>query len=62
MAMSKLADMPHIGHFREDITDKRYRFWSLYAYLIAYLPETKPLEIVRVVHGAQDVGRFFEDA
>ena len=60
--MAQLADMPHKGHFREDITDKRYRFWSLYSYLIAYLPETKPVEIVRVVHGAQDIGRFFEDS
>jgi hypothetical protein len=25
----------------------------------AYKPDTKPLEIVRIVHGAQNLGRFF---
>jgi toxin ParE1/3/4 len=61
IAMSKLTAMPHIGHFREDVTDKRFRFWCVYSYLIAYRPETKPLEITRILHGAQSLSRFFED-
>ena len=58
-AMRMLAEFPHIGHVREDVTDKPVRFWCVYSYLIAYEPESKPLVIVRVVHGAQNLGRFF---
>ena len=57
--MRRLAEFPHIGHTREDVTDKPLRFWSVYSYPIVYWPEKKPLEVVRVVHGAQDLRRFF---
>jgi antitoxin ParD1/3/4/toxin ParE1/3/4 len=29
--------------------------WTVYSYLIVYDPLTKPLEIIRVVHGARDL-------
>ena len=51
----KLAEMPLIGHTREDITDKPLRFWAVYSWLIVYRPETSPLEILRIVHGARDL-------
>lgn len=55
-AMRLLADFPGLGHLREDLTDEPLRFWSVYSYLIVYRPDTKPLEVIRVLHGAQDVG------
>jgi antitoxin ParD1/3/4/toxin ParE1/3/4 len=58
-AMRKLAEFPGIGHLREDVTDEPIRFWCVHSYLIAYRPQTKPLEIVRIVHGARDLGRLF---
>ena len=58
-AMRLLAEFPHIGHLREDVTDEPLRFWSVYSYLIVYRPEEKPLQVVRVVHGARDLPRFF---
>jgi plasmid stabilization system protein ParE len=57
--MRLLASFPHIGHLREDVTDEPLRFWRVYSYLIVYRPETKPLEIIHILHGAQDLGRFF---
>lgn len=54
-AMQRLAEMPHIGHRRGDIEDKRYRFWSVFSYLIVYDPSTQPLQIIRVVHGHRDL-------
>jgi plasmid stabilization system protein ParE len=54
--MRRLAQMPGIGHLREDLSDEPVRFFSVYSYLIMYRPETDPLEIVRVLHGARDVG------
>jgi antitoxin ParD1/3/4/toxin ParE1/3/4 len=57
--MQKLAEFPGIGHLREDVTDEPIRFWCVYSYLIAYRPHTKPLEILRIVHGARDLGPLF---
>lgn len=58
-AMRKLAEFPGIGHLREAVTDEPIRFWSVYQYLIAYRPHTKPLEILRIVHGARDLHALF---
>jgi len=54
-----MADFPGMGHRRKDVEDDSLRFWSVYSYVIAYRPQTKPLEIVRIVHGARDLGRLF---
>jgi plasmid stabilization system protein ParE len=54
-AMRMLAEFPRIGHHRPDVADESLRFWVVYSYLIAYRPETKPLEVIRILHGAQDV-------
>jgi toxin ParE1/3/4 len=56
-AMKKLADFPGMGHRRDDVDDQTLRFWSVYSYLIVYRADTKPLQIVRVIHGARDVPR-----
>jgi plasmid stabilization system protein ParE len=58
-AMRRLAQFPGIGHLREDVTDEPVRFWTVYSYLIAYRPDTNPLQILRVVHGARDLGPLF---
>jgi plasmid stabilization system protein ParE len=60
-AFEKLADAPGIGHFREDLLDQRYRFWSVHSYLIAYRWDVKPIQIIAVVHGARDLEVFFDD-
>ncbi len=57
-AMRKLAAFPHLGHLRADLSDEPLRFWCVYSYLIAYRPDTKPLQIIRILHGAQDVARI----
>lgn len=54
-ACQKIAENPRIGHRREDLTDKPVLFWPAGLYLIVYNPARKPVEIVRVVHGARDV-------
>ena len=53
--MVKLAKNPGIGHWREEPIDKRHRFLLVYSYLIVYRHETKPLQIIRVLHAARDV-------
>jgi plasmid stabilization system protein ParE len=54
-AMIKLAKNPGIGHRRDELTDKRHSFLLVYSYLIVYRHETKPLQIIRVLHAARDV-------
>src|SRR5579864_4972994 len=53
--MAKLAKNPGMGHWREQLTDKRHRFFLVYSYLIVYRHKTKPLQIIRVLHAARDV-------
>jgi plasmid stabilization system protein ParE len=54
-AMLKLAKNPSIGHWREELADKRHRFFLVHSYLIVYRHEAEPLQIVRVLHAARDV-------
>jgi plasmid stabilization system protein ParE len=50
-----LAENPRIGHIREDLTSEPVWFWPVGSYLLIYDPASKPLAIVRVLHGARDV-------
>jgi plasmid stabilization system protein ParE len=60
-AMQLLADNPGVGHLRPDLTPQDVRFWSVFKYLVIYRPDTKPLQIVRVLHGRRDVRRLLEE-
>src|SRR5262245_1717891 len=57
----RLAEMPGIGHFRRDLLDKRYKFWRVYSFLVVYRWDTKPIQIIAVVHGARDLEAFFDE-
>ena len=52
-----LARTPGAGHWRKDLTDIPVRFFPIYSYLIVYRPESKPLQIVAILHGRRDVGK-----
>lgn len=52
--LAYLADFPNGGHVRRDLTTADVRFFSVYSYLIVYRPETKPLEIVAILHGRRN--------
>jgi toxin ParE1/3/4 len=54
-AMDAIAKMPGMGHVREDLADVSHRFWPVRSYLIVYHSDTKPVEVVRVLHAARDV-------
>jgi antitoxin ParD1/3/4/toxin ParE1/3/4 len=58
-----LADAQGVGHRRTDLTSANVRFFAVYSYLIVYRPDTKPLQVVSILHGGRDVeqilaGRF----
>jgi len=50
-AIRKLVPFPDQGHPRSDLTSRRVRFQTIRDYLIAYIPEEKPLVVIAVLHG-----------
>ena len=59
-AVSMLASNPELGHLRRDLTSKPVRFWPIYSYLIIYDPNTRPLEVVRILSGYRDVAELLK--
>jgi|SRR5579862_4766292 len=53
-----LSDAPLAGRIRKELTPLPVRFWVVQPYsnyLIVYDPEKKPLQIIRILHGARDL-------
>jgi len=59
-ALERLAEMPEIGHTREDLTERPLRFWAVYSYLIVYDPASSPLSVIAVLRGARDVAQILK--
>jgi plasmid stabilization system protein ParE len=54
-----LADSPLAGLLRKDLTSLPVRFWMVPRfpnYFIVYDSAAKPLEVIRILHRARDVG------
>lgn len=60
-SLQKLADAPGLGHRREDLTSAPVLFRAVWSYLVVYRPDSTPLEIVRVLHGARDLPSLLEE-
>ena len=53
--LSTLAESPHIGHRRLELTSRPLRFHvARDEYLIAYSPDESPLWVVAVFHGRRN--------
>jgi plasmid stabilization system protein ParE len=53
-----LAEAPLAGQMRKDLTALPLRFWVVHPYpnyLIVYDPESKPLHVIRILHGARNL-------
>jgi len=55
-----LADNPNLGHWRSDLTHEHVKFFLVFSYLIVYRPETKPLQVVSILHGRRDVEKILQ--
>jgi toxin ParE1/3/4 len=53
----QLAEVPGMGHKREDLTHRNVLFWTLHSYLIVYR-NSQPLRVVRVIHAKRDVKKL----
>ncbi|HUA21321.1 MAG TPA: type II toxin-antitoxin system RelE/ParE family toxin [Bryobacteraceae bacterium] len=49
--IDSLAQFPHRGHRRLDLTSRPLRFLTVRDYLIVYAPDEKPLRVIAVMHG-----------
>ncbi len=54
-AFELIAENPGAGHFRSDLTTKPVRFYTVYSYLIVYLDDCNPVQVVRILSSAQDL-------
>lgn len=52
-AIDMLVDNPFAGHIRTDLSSRPIRFWLVYSYLIAYIPN-KPLTVLAILHGRRN--------
>ena len=60
-ACAMLAEAPLKGHQRQDITSLPVYFWTIPRYpnyMIVYRADSKPLEIIRVLHGRRYLQRL----
>lgn len=53
-----LVESPHIGHRPDDLTSRSLRFRRVHSYLIAYVPDARPLQVIAVLHGSRDPRRL----
>jgi len=58
--MAFLAANPGAGHWRKNLTKSPVKFFPVYSYLIVYRPDTKPLQIVSLLHGRRDVEKILK--
>jgi toxin ParE1/3/4 len=56
-----LAGSPGTGHWRKNLTDDPLKFFPVYSYLIVYRPDTKPLQVVSILHGRRDVEQILKN-
>lgn len=57
-ACAFLAETPHAGRIREDLTALPVRFWLVQPFRncwIVYDPKSKPLQIIRILHPARNI-------
>lgn len=60
----RLAGYPSIGHKRRDITPLPVLFWTIPKYpnyIIVYRPQTKPLQVIAILHGSRNLKEILKD-
>jgi antitoxin ParD1/3/4/toxin ParE1/3/4 len=58
-AFEALAAAPGIGHHRSQLTGTTLRWWPVFRFQVLYDPESRPLTVLRILHGSRDLDRIF---
>jgi antitoxin ParD1/3/4 len=64
-ACELVAQTPMIGQLRKHSTKLLVRFWTVTRfpnYVLVYRPETRPLRIIRILHGKRNIQRILKPA
>lgn len=56
-AFRLIGGAPGSGHYREDLTARRFRFFPVFKYLVMYDPVTRPVRVLAVFHSSMDLRR-----
>ena len=56
-AFELLAEQPGSGTKRPRLTGERVRWWPVFKWIVVYDPESAPITVLRVVHGARELDR-----
>ncbi|MCC6589961.1 MAG: type II toxin-antitoxin system RelE/ParE family toxin [Bryobacterales bacterium] len=56
--LQTLGRSPGIGHYHDELLSRKYRFWNFYSYVVVYVWQARPIQVVSVIHGARDLGVF----
>lgn len=51
-----------MGHWREELADRRHKFLLVYSYLIVYRHQTKPIQVIRILHASRDIQKLLRTA
>jgi plasmid stabilization system protein ParE len=63
-ACDSLARNPMLGTKRGEITPLPVRFWTVArfpSFIVVYRPDTKPLQVVAVLHGKRDIKTLLQN-
>ena len=55
-----LTKTPGARHWNKNLTEGPVKFFSVYSYLSVYRPETKPLQVVSILHGRRNVEQILK--
>jgi plasmid stabilization system protein ParE len=59
---ARVAQRPDLGHFRRDLTNRNVRFFPVRSVcVIIYNPDSDPIRVLRVLHGARDAKNQLKD-
>ena len=61
-AFEAMAAMPSAGRKRPGLTGEQVRWWRVFRWLVIYEPASRPVTILRVIHGARIVDDLFGHA
>lgn len=53
--LRRISDSRQVGHRREDLTSAPVLFYRVWSFMVVYNPDSEPVEIIRVLHGARDL-------
>ncbi|MDX1949204.1 MAG: type II toxin-antitoxin system RelE/ParE family toxin [Rickettsiales bacterium] len=56
-----LALFPLSGSLKPEFTNKYYRWFPVHNYWIAYIPDSSPIRIARVINSYRNIPYFFKN-